>query len=145
MHSGARQLLMLLLTLTLSLTSLPAQPTSDWSRLKDLTPGSELRIYRQGSPKPLEARFGEIREDHLVILRKDEETSIPRTEIDRIDWRASKPAVKRETVTSTDPRAVPGSQPPDPRRRTGGPSGSTSSTVTFRGKGRFETVYLRSR
>jgi hypothetical protein len=121
-----------------------AQPPSDWNKVMELATGSELRIYRNGSKKPLEAKMGEASGDKLVILLKNEQTGIDRDEIDRIEWRSGKPSVRREATSSTDTGKVPGSGVPDlPGRTISGPSGSRSSSLTFGGKGKFEVIYTR--
>jgi hypothetical protein len=121
-----------------------AQSPSDWSKVMELATGSELRIYRGGLKKPLEAKMGEATEDRLVILLKNEQTSIERQEIDRIEWRSGKSSVRREVSSSTDSGKVAGSGVPDlPGQTTSGPSGSSSSSITYSGKGKFELIYVR--
>ena len=86
----------------------------------------------------------ELTDDNLVVINKNQQTAIPRDQIDRVDYRPSgKSRVTKETTTKVndgvgDPKAVI----PGPNG-SGGPSTSTSSGLSIGSKSDFETVYKR--
>jgi len=113
-----------------------------WNKVKDLKTGSELRIYKTGSRKPIVATFYDATNDRLVVAVKKEQIAIARTDIDRIDARpvsaSGRPSVQK-TDTQTDPDYTPGrpfSGPPVP-------GSSSASSVSWGSKPDFETIYRR--
>lgn len=116
---------------------------TSWSKVKDLKTGAELRIYKTGARKPMNATFYDATDDRLIIATKDQQIAVPKGDIDRIDARPvsapRKPSVEK-TQTQTDPDYTPG-------RPFAGPSvpgSSSSSNVSWGNKPNFETIYLRS-
>jgi len=117
-----------------------------WGKVKDLSIGTELRVYKVGAKQPVLVKFSDLSDDALIVTTKNEETAIPKDEIDRVDYR---PATKggrtsRETRTTTD---VPDTGPVGPRpgpHGAGGSSSSSSSSLNMGGKPDFETIYRRS-
>lgn len=73
-----------------------------WQRVKDLKIGSDIRVYKKGSTKPMSAKAAGASNDKLFITIKKEQSAIDKAEIDRIDYHppGSKPA-KSETRTIT--------------------------------------------
>ncbi len=118
----------------------------DWTKVKEIRSGSELKIYRLGKPM-LEARMDQASDDNLLVATKKEQLSIPKEEIVRIDARA--PGGKKGTTTTTsttDLGEIPGTDPHKMNRpggSGGGPGGTMSTSKTFGGGASFETVYLR--
>lgn len=117
-----------------------------WAKVKAIKSGTELRVYKKGATQPLLVKMDEATDDHLVFVNKTSQSSLDKSEIDRIDARpsAKRPVTKetKETTsdTSADPRsAIPGPQP----NRPGGTTSSSSTSLTFGSKPDFETVYRR--
>jgi len=116
-----------------------------WAKVKAIKSGTELRVFKKGSMQPLLVKMDEATDERLLIVNKNEQTAIARSDIDRIDARpSSKRTVTKETRetssdSSTDPRsAIPGPQPSGP-----GSTTSTSTSYSIGGKPDFETIYRR--
>jgi hypothetical protein len=117
-----------------------------WGKVKDLKIGTELRVYKVGAKQPVLVKFSDVSDDALIVTTKDEETAIPKEEIDRIDYRplAKTGRVSKQTTATSD---VPDTGPVGPRpgpHGAGGPSSSSSSSVSMGGKPDFETIYRRT-
>src|SRR5262245_9921175 len=115
---------------------LAAAADDPWTKLKDIKGGTELRVFRKGSSQPLLVKMDEATDERLVIVNKNEQTSIPREDIDRIDARPSnkRPVAKETKVTNEITN-------PDPKGATG--SSGVSTGYSIGGKPDFETVYRR--
>ena len=116
-----------------------------WAKVKEIRGGTELRVYKRGSAQPLLVRMGEATEERLVIINKNEQTSIARGDVDRIDARPSnRRTVTKETKgTTSDSNADPRSAMPSAHPSPPGPTTSTSTGYSISGKPDFETVYRR--
>jgi len=111
-----------------------------WDKVKELKSGADIRIIRKGAPQPLEAKFDEATDDHIVIVVKKEQKSIPKDEIDRLDYRPKAGGRSTETkVTNTPADTTP------PAGMSHGPQvpGQSSSTNVSFGKPGYETLYRR--
>lgn len=115
-----------------------------WSKVKDLKSGTEVRIYKKGSTVPVLAKSSDVTDDKMIVVLKNAETAISKSDIDRIDARPStKRVVTKSTTTKTNevtmqPRSA-NDQIPVPS-----PSSSSSSNVSFGSKPDFVTVYRRA-
>jgi hypothetical protein len=116
-----------------------------WTKVKELKSGTEIRVVKKGAAQPVVGKFDEANDENLVLVVKNEQTAILKENVERLDYRPSKPGgriVKESKTTNNDPakaaepRAGMNAQPVD-----GG--SSTSSTVSFQGKPDFETLYRR--
>jgi hypothetical protein len=115
-----------------------------WAKLKELKTGTELRVFKKGAAHPLLVKMDELTDDNLVVINKNEQTAIPRDQIDRVDYRPSGKRVTKENTTKVndgvgDPKAVI----PGPNPGPAGPSTSTSSGLSIGSKPDFETIYKR--
>lgn len=112
-----------------------------WKKVMDLKSGVEVRVYKSPAKPPIIATFDEANDERIVVVVKNEQTAIPKSEIERIDYRPKTGSrVTRESKTTvSDPK--PQRSPYDPAT---GPSTTTSSGVSFGGKPDFETVYRRT-
>lgn len=129
------------LTLLLTLTAFAA--TDTWPKVRDLPGGTELRVYKKDARQALNAKFGDATDDTLIVVVKNEEISIPKAQIDRIDYRPQKSG--RVTTTSTTKVDDPNTQAPiGPARDAKVPGTSSSSNMSFGGKPDFETIYRRT-
>lgn len=119
-------------------------PGDDWEKVRKLTTGTELRIYKRGSAQPMAAEMDEADDERMVVVYRNTQMGIPRSEIERIDARPKGgQRMTRETRTQPDSGFDPNqARPATPGQRPGGPGGSSSSSVTF-GRPGFETVYRR--
>src|SRR6266436_3887300 len=117
----------------------------DWSKVRDLKTGTELRIYKKGASQFLAATMDEASAERLIAVITNEQVAIAKADIDRIDYRPVRPGrrVTKETTTtvtqSHDPVAAPG-----PQSGSGAStSTSTSTGYSFQPKTNFETIYRR--
>lgn len=130
----ARFFLLLLSAVTLFAADDP------WTKVKGLKSGTELQVYRVGAVKPIEAKFDEARDDTLVVVVKNEQRAIPKSEIERIDYRPGGRTITKETKrTNTQPDATP---PAGMNHGPNIPGDGWSSGVTVTKPG-FETIYRR--
>lgn len=131
-----------LLILCSALTIFAAEP-DPWTKVKDLKSGTEIRIVRKDAKAPVLAKFDEADADRLLCVVKNEQISIPKAEIDRLDARPTAGSRVKPNYTSKteDPKFdKPPAGPPGMAR----PSTSSSSGLTIGGKPDFETIYRRS-
>src|ERR1019366_3173755 len=104
-----------------------------WAKVKELKTGAELRVFKKGAAQPLLVQMDELTDDNLVVINKNQQTAIPRDQIERVDYRPSgKSRVTKETTSKSDD-AVGATRP----------SSSTSSNVSIGSKPDFETIYRR--
>jgi hypothetical protein len=119
-----------------------------WAKVKELKTGTELQVFKRGSAQPLTVKIDELTDDNLVVISKNEQSAIPRDEIERIDARSG-----GRTRTPTEPKTTQKNAATDPRSTIPGPnyppgamnppSTGVSSGVTWTKPG-FETVYRRT-
>ncbi len=114
-----------------------------WTKVKELKSGTEIRVYKKGASQPLLAKAGDATDEKLIVVLKNEETAIDKKDIERIDARPA--AGKRTKVTSTATANEPTSQPVDGVRPENypKPGSSYSSGVSMGSKPDFETIYQR--
>jgi hypothetical protein len=126
----------------LALGAMAAAAAPDpWTKVREIRSGTEVRIVRDGVRQPIAAKFGEWRDQAIVVVINNGQVAIPRAEIERLDAR---PQAKRTKVESqsqaTDVEAA--------NRSAGQPGSgahqgaSTGGSVSF-SKPPFETVYRR--
>jgi len=116
-----------------------------WAKVKAIKSGTELRVYKKGSTQPLLVKMDEATDDHLVFVNKNEQVSLDKEEIDRIDARptSKRPMTKETKETMSDTNADPRSAIPGPQPNRPGTTSSSSTSVTFGSKPDFETIYRR--
>jgi hypothetical protein len=105
----------------------------DWSKVKALKTGSELKIYKKGSSQPVAATMDELTGENLVVVIKKTQTAIPKDQIDRIDARPGGGAKWTKETTTKDSIGSDGSA-----------TQSTSTGYSTSGRPNFETVFRRS-
>jgi hypothetical protein len=112
-----------------------------WKKVMDLKTGVEVRVYKSPPKPPILAMFDEANEDRIVVVVKNEQVAIPKSDIERIDYRpkAGSRVTKENHTSVSDPK--PARTPYDQGT---GPTTSTSSSVAFGGKPDFETIYRRT-
>jgi hypothetical protein len=103
----------------------------EWTKVRSLKTGAELRVYKKGSTQPVSALMDELTDENLIVIVKKTQMAIPKDQIDRIDARPASGGATKETTTK---------QTVDPD---GKESTSTSTGYSFGGKPNFETVYRR--
>jgi hypothetical protein len=112
-----------------------------WPKVKELKTGTEIRIFRKGSMQPLVAKFADATDENLAIILKNEQTAIPRDQIDRLDYRPEQKGGRMRAETKSTPHD-PKPNVSNPRGGSG-PNSSYSSGVSFGDKPGFETLYRR--
>ncbi len=117
-----------------------------WEKVKALQSGQELRIVRRDSKQPVLAKMDEASADALVVVVRDQQVSIAKDQIDRIDARPAQRGSRvtsQTTTTTTDARITgPATQMNGGGVTRGGVN--SSSGVSIGGKPDFELVYRRS-
>ena len=58
-----------------------------WTKVKELKSGTEIRVYKKGAVQPILAKAGDATDDKLIVVLKNTETAIDKSEIERIDAR----------------------------------------------------------
>ena len=113
-----------------------------WTKVRDLKSGTDLRIFKKGGMHPILAKMEEANPDSLVIVVKNEELSIPKDLIDRIDYRPFKGSrVTKETRENFEP-ADAKTAAESPNNMPGQSSSATTSYV-FGSQPDFQTLYRR--
>ena len=117
-----------------------------WAKVKDLKTGTELRIFKTKAKQPILAKMDELTDESLVVIVKNEQTAIPKEEIDRIDYRPPQTGsrVTRESKTTTTTTDLPEPVGPRPTPGASVPGMSSSSGVSIGSKPDFETIYRRA-
>jgi hypothetical protein len=113
-----------------------------WAKVRELKGGTELRIHKKGAMQPVLARSDDVTDENLIVVVKNEQVAIPKDQVDRIDYRPTKPGgrlTKETTSKPTEPDTTPG--PPGHGSRV--PGVSTSSNVSIASKADFEPIYRR--
>jgi hypothetical protein len=117
------------------------QKPDPWSKVDQLKGGTELRVFKTGSTQPVLASFADLNDDNLIVVIKNTETAIPKSDIDRIEARTKGTGRVKSESTATE-------KPPDQTslnpRENSGPSTESSTSLTFGSKGDFQTVYRRT-
>ncbi len=116
---------------------------TSWTRVKGLSSHSELRIFKNGQREPITATFAEANDERMVVVVKNQEVSIPKTDIDHIDARPAK--TPRKVNVATSAKETPPDYTPHPVGEPPLPGTSSSSNVSFSGGSKdFETIFRRS-
>jgi hypothetical protein len=117
-----------------------------WAKVKDLKTGTELRIIKVGAKQPIMAKMDELTDENLLVIIKNEQTAIPRDQIERIDSRPAGKGTRVTTESKTTSEGGPNGQPVGPRPTPGAmvPGTSSSNSVSMGNKSDFETIYRRT-
>jgi len=111
-----------------------------WAKVKELRSGSDLHVFKKGAAQPIAAKMGDLTDDNLVVVIKNEQIAIPRDQIDRIDYRP--PAGK--IVTEMKSKTTDPDQRPSPAYGSRVPQTQTTSSVNLVSRPDFETIYRRT-
>jgi hypothetical protein len=116
-----------------------------WAKVKELKSGTEIRIYKKGGGAPLIGKVDEARDENLTVVLKNEQVTIEKNAIDRLDFRPAKPGGRVTTETKTTRNETVDPKPPAGMAHGAPvPGGASSSTsVSFGGKPDFEVLYRR--
>ncbi len=135
------------LFLFLTLASVSFAADDGWAKVKALASGTELRIIKTGTRAPILAKLDEATEESLIIATKTEQLSIPKEQIEKIEYRPKQTASRamRETTTGNIPINKEAARPSPGPTRTPGPAGSSSSNMTIGGKPDFQVIWTRPR
>ena len=130
--------------LTILLTAAACFAADDpWTKVKELKSGTEIRIYKRGATAPMAGKLDEVFDDRIAVVVKNEQVSIEKDQIDRIDARPSQAGRKMTSETKTK------TESPDPKPPLGMnhgapvPGSSSSTSVGFGSKPDFENIYRR--
>ena len=76
-----------------------AWAADDWQKVRDLKSGSEVRVYKKGSTKPVLGKITGATDRKLILMTKSEVTSIPKEEIEKVEYH---PPTKVEPTQSSE-------------------------------------------
>ena len=130
--------------LPILITTATLLAADDWAKVTELKSGTELRIVKDGSKQPVLAQMDHATKDRLFVATKKEQLVIPKSEIQRIEYRpkGGSRILKESTVKKTGP----GNPSPAEERIGGGapgPSHSASTSFSLGSKPDFEVIYRR--
>ena|SRR6266540_133061 len=129
--------------LILLLTTITAFGAEDaWAKVRELKSGTELRVYKTGAKQPLLVKMDEANADGLMVATKNEQITIQKADIDRIDFRppqTTSRVTKQTKTTATEPDI----KPPNAGGTGSVPGQSTSTGLSIGSKPGFETIYRR--
>ena len=130
--------------LPILITTATLLAADDWAKVTELKSGTELRIVKDGSKQPVLAQMDHATKDRLFVATKKEQLVIPKSEIQRIEYRpkGGSRILKESTVKKTGP----GNPSPAEERIGGGapgPSHSASTSLSLGSKPDFEVIYRR--
>lgn len=117
-----------------------------WAKVKEIKGGAEIRIVKKGAAQPLVGKFGELTDESVIIVLKNEETAVHKEDIDRLDARPDKGSRLTKTGTQDGPPKV---ETPDGKPAVGMnhgpnvPGSSYNSGLSIGSKPDFEVVYRR--
>lgn len=130
--------------LSLFLLALTAFAADDpWSKVKELKSGTEIRVLKKGSTQPVIGKIDEATDENLIVVLKNEQTAIPKDQIDRVDYRPARPRVVKESKTTVNDGNTAGEPAAGMNHQQVGPGYSSSSGFNIQGKADFETLYRR--
>ena len=113
-----------------------------WTKVKDLKSGTEIRIYKRGASAPVTGKIDEARDESLSMVIKNEQVTIGKDQIERLDYRPQ--AGSRMTTESKSKTENPDTRPSVGMNRGAAVPGASSSTnVSFGSKPDFQTIYRR--
>ena len=113
-----------------------------WAKVKVLKSGTEIRVYKRGVSAPVMAKLDEVREESLSVVVKNEQVTIEKDQIERLDYR---PQAGSRMVTETKAKTE-NPDPTPPKGMNHGPAvpgASSSTSVSFGSKPDFQTIYRR--
>ena len=102
-----------------------------WQKARELATGSDIRIYKQGSTKPIAGKIAGVGDGKVQVIVKSDQIAIRQAEIERIDYRPpkSKPVKSESSAISTD----------------GFGTNTTNTTSTSWSRDGWQTVYRKTR
>jgi hypothetical protein len=113
-----------------------------WAKVQELKNGAELRIYKVNEQAPVVAKLDRAGEESLIVVTKNEQVSIPKEEIDRIDCRTAQPERQVEK-TRVNRKVVPkGAEVTS--NTVPGATTTVTTGLKIPSKPSFETVYRRT-
>jgi hypothetical protein len=101
-----------------------------WQKARDLAIGSEIRIYKLGSTKPISGKMGGVGDGKVQVIVKNDQIAIKQSEIDRIEYHAPGSKTKNETSTTTTD---------------GFGTNTSAASGTSWSRGGWQTVYRKTR
>src|SRR5580658_5279009 len=72
----------------------------DWTKVRALKTGAELRVFKKGAAQPVLAQMDELTDENLVVIVKKTQMAIPKNQIDRLDARPAGAARRRRPLPS---------------------------------------------
>lgn len=115
----------------------------EWTKVRELKSGSELKIWKAGAERPVSARYDDLNDRHLLVVENNSQVAIPRAEIDRIDARAAEKGgvIVPGTKVSNETNPPETSRPTGFRNFGGRRSQAMASGININSKPDYQTVY----
>jgi hypothetical protein len=114
-----------------------------WTKVKELKSGTEIRIYKRGNATPMMGKVDEVFDDRLSVVLKNEQVSVDKDSIERLDARPLQAPRKLTPETKTKMEYPDGKPPVGMNHGAPVPGASQSTSLTFGSKPDFETIYRR--
>lgn len=108
-----------------------------WDKVQQLKGGAALRIYKVNAQAPLTATLDRAGEQSLIVFTRNGQLSIPKEEIDRLDWR---PAQRVDRTARVNRKVAPKGAEVTSNTM---PGATTTVGVKLGKKAPFETIYRR--
>jgi hypothetical protein len=122
-------------------------PDSDWNKVMALGKGTDVRVAADGVKGVLEGRVDSVNEEAIVIVLPNEQRSVVRESIQRLDFRNSDKTkrLRKEDRVSTDDTSA---NPIPPGQRLPGQTAvprnmSAGTSVMLPSKAPWEPLYVR--
>lgn len=118
-------------------------PKEDWRTVMAIPSGMELRIFKTDGTPPIVALMDEANDERIVIVIKNEQQAVYRSEIERVESRAKEAGrTTRQTWVSKN-QGDKNAPTPYTSKNTPGPATTVSNKVTFGSKTPYALVYQR--
>jgi len=114
-----------------------------WTKVKDLKSGTEIRVYKRGAAAPLAGKVDEVFDDRIAVVLKNEQVSIDKDLIDRLDARPAQAPRKISSDSKTKTEYPDGKPPAGMNHGAPVPGTSQSTSLSFGSKPDFENIYRR--
>jgi hypothetical protein len=113
-----------------------------WMKVRELKSGVELRIYKLNEQAPILAQLDQAGEESLIVITKNAQLSIPKQDIERIDYREARSQRRGKGVRVE--RKVAAKNAEVTNNTIPGATTSVATGIRFPSRAHFETIYRRT-
>lgn len=113
-----------------------------WMKVRELKSGVELRIYKLNEQAPILAQLDQAGEESLIVITKNAQLSIPKQDIERIDYREARSQRRGKGVRVE--RKVAAKNAEVTNNTIPGATTSVATGIRLPFRAHFETIYRRT-